>query len=344
MIDLLRPASQVFDQLYYATKRKNKRQPPPDRDQIDGRSYSPEAFHEQTRRYFDDPCAFYRDFSHGEPPKLRQATHPRQDAGKLKPAETGMLFDSPISTDYPENDLVPFRWFSDPKRRSKAIILFVPGWGRTSQGVERIMCERFWRGGIDAGLLTKPFHQARAPEGTVSGELFLSANFLWTVASFRQLVAELRVLIQTMRRHYDYIGLFGMSSGGFQACLAANCEPVDFLFPFMSGAPTGSVAWHGMATQYVKRGLVERGLTEQMLNLAWRIIDPGFLGYHCRAVHRRHYVTLYDEIVKTEYQYELWQSLGCADKRELRVAHYSAGLMALNVVDDAVEYMKVRMN
>ena len=108
-----------------------------------------------------------------------------------------------------------------------------------------------------------------------------------------------------------------MSSGGFQACLAANCEEVDFLSQFMTGSPNGSIVWHGIATQHVRRALVEKAIDEAALNKAWSIIDPRVLPHNCRAVHRKHHITLYDQLVGTEYQYRLWEALGRADKLEL---------------------------
>src|SRR5262249_21419028 len=144
------------------------------------------------------------------------------------------LFDSPILTDYPENNHVPFKWFRGSQRQRSTILLFAPGWGRHSQNFEENMCARLVHHGIDAGLLTKPFHQQRTPAGARSGEYFISSNLFWTIANFRQFTAEIRLLVQYMRRRYDYVGLIGLSSGGFQAGLASDCEDVDFLFPVMT--------------------------------------------------------------------------------------------------------------
>ena len=135
------------------------------------------------------------------------------------------------------------------------------------------MCRSWAARGIDAGLMTKPYHQARAPEGSFSGEYFISANLFWTIANFRQCVAEIRAVLRHMRPRYEAIGLFGMSSGGFQAGLAATCEPVDFHFPFITGCQLGSITWHGLITQYVRHDLERKGVTEDALNKVWSITD-----------------------------------------------------------------------
>jgi hypothetical protein len=329
-----------FDHAYFRLKPKKNSVLVPEYDRLDGKAYTPDAFYDQMKVYFDNPCAFYQDFGGAGALNLRDGVHPnqRRTRGSIFPAKA-MLFDSPVTTLWQENNLVPFKWYRHSSKRSEVMLLFVPGWGRSNQAIEEMMCAQLQQLGIDAGLLTKPYHQARTPAGSYSGEYFVSANIFWTVANFRQLVAEIRQLVQYMRNHYKYVGLFGMSSGGFQSCLAANCEPVDFLFPFMTGSPTGSVVWNGIATQHVRLSLMERGVDEATLNKVWSIIDPGVLAHHCKAVHRKHYITIYDELVATEYQYRLWEALGKADKLELPTAHYSGGLMARRVISDVARFV-----
>lgn len=339
-----RAFARSFDRVYHALKPKQPHTALLERDEFDGKLYSIEAFYAYTKAYFDNPCLFYKDFGTPNTLNLRDGVHPNQHQWQRYwvPART-MVFDSPIKTPWAENNLTPFRWYRRKQELSKVLLLFVPGWGRTNQGIEELMCAQLRRHGIDTGLITKPYHQARTPKGAYSGEHFISANIFWTVANFRQLVSELRLLVQYMRDHYEHIGLLGMSSGGFQSCLTANCEDVEFLFPFMTGSPNGSITWHGIATQHIRRELVKRGIDEAALNKAWSIIDPGVLAHNCRAKHLKHYITIYDQLVATEYQYRLWEALGRADKLELPAAHYSGGLMALRVVSDIANFVQERI-
>lgn len=334
--------SRSFDRAYGGLKPKRISSLVPKHDVIDGKQYTAEDFYNHTKKYIDNPCAFYQDFQESGPLKLKPGSHPRQrKTTRLFPGRA-MLFDSPVTTPWPENNLVPFRWYQQTRQRSKVMLLFIPGWGRTNQAVEEMMCFQLRQLGIDAGLLTKPFHQARTPMGSYSGEFFVSANIFWTIANFRQLIAETRQLVQYMRAHYDYVGLVGMSSGGFQACLTANCEALDFLFPFMTGSPTGSVVWNGIATQHIRQGLMQRGITETSLNKVWSIIDPGALAHNCKALHRKHYITIYDELVETKYQYRLWEAMGKPDKLELPVAHYSGAFATRQVISDVARFVNAR--
>jgi hypothetical protein len=143
--------------------------------------------------------------------------------------------------------------------------------------------------------MTKPYHQARAPEGSFSGEYFISANLFWTIANFRQCVSEIRAVLRHMRPRYETIGLFGMSSGGFQAGLAATCEPVDFHFPFITGCQLGSITWHGLITQYVRRDLERKGVDEASLNRVWSITDLDVVGRFSQARHVRHSIANGDQ-------------------------------------------------
>ena len=339
---VLGPLARTFDHAYrrFATKEKTCNLLL-DEESFDGTTYTPDAWFEHSRQYFDQPEAFYQTFGTPESVNFREGVHPNQGNWKAyaKPARA-MLFDSPMDSRFEVNNLVPFRWFTDDAQPSDTLILFVPGWARESQGTEEGMCHQLFQMGIDVGLMTKPYHQARTPDGTKSGEYFISGNALWTVRNFQQLVAEIRLVIQWMRSRYKRIGLFGMSSGGFQSCLASNCEEVDFLFCFMTGCNLWDVTWDGMITTYVRSDLESKGISRDDLRKYWSICDEGVLAHHCKAKTRAHYVTLHDEIVPSPHQFALWKALGENRKVEYHAAHYSGGFVTRSVIADVVKVIK----
>jgi hypothetical protein len=220
------------------------------------------------------------------------------------------------------------------------MLLFAPGWGRHDQGFEEDMCARLAHHGIDAGLLTKPFHQQRTPAGSRSGEYFISPNLFWTIANFRQFTAEILLLLRHMRNHYKYVGLIGLSSGGFQAGLASDCEEVDFLFPAMTGSVMGSLTWHGLLTREIRHALELRGVTEADLNKLWSITDQAVLGRHCRARFRKQYISVYDRVVPTEYQMKLWEAYGKPDRSLMQSSHCSFYFSRHEVIDDIAQYVR----
>jgi Alpha/beta hydrolase domain containing 18 len=331
--------ARVTEELLVSLDRRKQCRKQLDPDPFDGRVYSIDEFYRNSMQFFDRPGEFFRDFAGPGAPNLRGTGH-HIARSRLNGLARLYMFDSPILTDYPENNNVPFKWFRGPQRQPSTILLFAPGWGRHSQNFEENMCARLVRHGIDAGLLTKPFHQQRTPAGARSGEYFISSNLFWTIANFRQFTAEIRLLVQYMRRHYDYVGLIGLSSGGFQAGLASDCEDVDFLFPVMTGSMLGSVTWHGRLTRGIRRLLEDRGISEADLNKVWSITDQAVLGRHCRARFRKQYISLFDRVVPTEYQMKLWEVYGKPDRCLLEASHYSFYFSRGGVIDDIAEYVR----
>ncbi len=198
------------------------------------------------------------------------------------------------------------------RNRSNVIILFAPGWARQNQKAEEKFCLKLLENVVDAGLLTIPFHQARTPKECIySGEYFISGNIFWTSMNFRHFVAEIRLLIRYMRNYYDYVGIIGQSSGGFQSGCAITSEEVDFHFPFITGAQLGSIVWSGIITKYVRKDVINiRKYTEQELNLAWALGDQEYIGHHCKAKYIKHYISKYDMTVKPQFQNRLWEIYG----------------------------------
>ena len=323
----------AFEQLYYRTHRKKICGKILEDDPFDGRLYGVDDFLTHASQYFERPHEFYQTTAQPESVCLRNGLHPRHTLPVPDSAQM-MLFDSPLPSGGATNDVVPFKLFRRPDTRSDVLVLFVPGWGRENQRVEDEMCLRLMSHGVDVGLMTTPYHLARTPLGSYSGEYFISANVFWTIANFRQLVSEIRVLVQLMRERYRYIGLLGMSSGGFQTGLAALCEEVDFLFPLITGCHLGSITWQGLITRYVRHDLEQRGIDEAALNRVWSITDLAVVGQHTKARKIKQYIALYDTVVPTRYQEELWVVYGRPERFDMRSGHYSSYFYLRSVMDD----------
>jgi hypothetical protein len=328
-----------FERLYHARNRKKTCARQLLEDPFDGQTHTVESFNAAMAPYFEDPKAFYDTGGSLEDYDLREGVHPRETALTTTPMRR-LLFRSPRDTQWPENNLVPLKWFEEGD--SDTFVLFVPGWGRSSQGFEEIMCRRWALQGIHAGLITKPYHQARAPEGSFTGEYFISANMFWTIANFRQCVSEILLVLRYARTRYRRVGLFGMSSGGFQTGLAATCADVDFLFPYITGCHLGSITWHGLITQYVRRDLERKHIDEATLNRVWSITDLAVVGRHTRAAHIKQYIAKYDSVVPTRYQRQLWEVYGRPPKVELESSHYSSYLRRNFIVDDVAGFIRAR--
>jgi len=302
-----------------------------DADLFEERSYTIDGFAEYLTPYIDAPEEFFACFRDVQSVSVREGRHPRAKCRRTTDYDE-MLLDSPVQTRWPENNLVPFKWFRSSS--ATTALLFAPGWGRRGQSVEEDMCRRLRQHGVDVALLTVPFHQARTPAKSFNGEYFISANLFLTIQNFRQFVAEIRLVTQFLRTRYEQLGIIGMSSGGFQAGLAAICEPFDYLFPVITGCHLASIAWHGWNTQFLRRDLEHRGITEQGFARAWQIIDLAVVGHHCQAKIIKNYIALHDRVIPTRYQFDLWRVYGQPAHMLLPASHYSSYFYRHEVVDD----------
>jgi len=289
---------------------------------FDGEKYTIDEFYEKNKIYYNRPGEFYKEPApatlHLDPGFHFNATDKHHTE---KYQYLPFVFDSPVKTKWEETNLVPFRWFSNKEKRSRVLLLFSTGWARPNLNIEKAFCAHLQKNGIDAGLMSVPYHQERAPQGSYSGEYFISGNIFWTVANFKHYVAEIRLLIQYMRNHYDYIGIIGMSCGGFSAGLAVNVEEVDFYFPFITGAKLGSIIWESKITSFVKKDLIKKGIDQTNANKVLEIADQLFLANNTRANHIKQYISLYDEVV-----------------------HIGVAFFMRKVADDIIGYVKNKIN
>jgi hypothetical protein len=303
-------------------------------DLFDNKPYSVDAFYNMTHAFFDKPELFYQTFN----------TPCETEIIKLNNNiinENIFSFPSPVTTEWNENNTAFFHLFSNNKRAG-TLLLFVPGWARKNLIAESKLCQQLLKNGIDSCLLVKPFHQQRTPAGMYSGELFISANIYLTIMNFRQLVAEIRFLLAHFKKQYKHVGLIGMSSGGFQAGLAADVEPVDFYFPLITGARLGSLAWHSIFTKFVKKDLIKKGIDETQLNKAWAIADQIYLGHNCKATYIKQFISLYDDAVSTQHQYLLNDIYNNPDTVEMKCAHSSVIFYFNKIVSEITKAVRER--
>lgn len=309
-----------------------------DQDTFQGDLLSFDEYHSMYDKYMDDPAGLFPDYETHSP--LRMDPIPlKPRISRKHPHRRDFSFQSPKLTEFEQNNTVPFKWFSQADNRSDTILLFAPGWGRISQSFEEDWSTQLQSMGVDVGLMTVPYHEERAPEGTRSGEYWISSNLFWTIENFLHFIGEIRVMIRQMRQHYKYVGLVEMSSGGFQTGCVTNVEDVDFYFPIVSGALLGSTVWHGSITTKIKEELEERGIREEEVLKLWSVTDQAFMGHHCRATHIKQYISLHDRVIPPRFQYSLWEALGKPEKLELPCAHYSSYFFGKRIVRDMAAFV-----
>jgi esterase/lipase len=323
--------SQLIDKLYQKVTHDKSCSLLFEKEEFDGIEYSNESFHEYSKQYLNKPEDFYRK---SESSDYLLEIIERNETPKFKLYS----FTSPFATQFKENENCYYKMFD--KGSANTLLIFSPGWARPNLKMEVNFCKKISRAGIHCLLPTIPFHQERTPNGFYSGELFISANQLFTVANFRQYVSELRQIVGYYRSKYQKIGVVGMSSGGIQAGLLATVEDIDFYFPFITGAELGSITWNGSLTRFVKKDLTNKNITEKQLNNIWAIADQKYVGHNCKAKYIKQYISKYDEIIPTKYQLILNDIYKNPKIFYINNAHTSVYLSLNSIIADMIKEMR----
>ncbi len=326
-------ASLLFDNSHRFFTKKRPCSLILEEDYFDNTKYAPQEFFDYSKQFFDAPQHFYTEGDRPEWSAIKKKYTIEKDF------YSRYAYPSPFKSKWAENNFAYYDLFSKAKR-SDTLLLFAPGWARPNLNAEIGFAKKLLNKGIDTCLLTKPFHQARTPEGFYSGELFISDNIFLTIMNFRQFVAEILFLLDHFKNKYKYIGLIGMSSGGLQSGIALNIKEVDFYFPVITGATLGSITWDGKLTKYIKKDITRKGIDESDLNKAWAISDQVYLGHHCKAKHIKQFISLYDQVIPLKYQQILWSIYNKPEKFEMQCAHTTAYFYFSRIVEEIALFIE----
>jgi pimeloyl-ACP methyl ester carboxylesterase len=130
---------------------------------------------------------------------------------------------SPVLSGYAENDVVHGDCYPRHSLSAPAVIL-VSGW-LMDNGDRSRLADQVARCGRNLWTIDIPYHGRRTPQGTTSGELFVSSDIVRCLNAVRQLVAEVRVLAAALRKlGVTDIALLGFSLGGWAGALLSVVE------------------------------------------------------------------------------------------------------------------------
>jgi pimeloyl-ACP methyl ester carboxylesterase len=175
----------------------------------------------------------------------------------LPPCES-IRFESRPSFAFPESFGTAVRDVTGRNRMTRSYLFRSPVRGRPAlicihgyrAGVPAIDARAFGvstlcNQGFDVALATLPFHGARAPQGTGSGQLFLN-DPLRTLEAVIQAVSDLRRLARWLRAEgAPSVGVMGMSLGGYMTALFASIEPdLEFAVPVIPVASFADILWN----------------------------------------------------------------------------------------------------
>ena len=133
--------------------------------------------------------------------------------------------------------------------------------------------------GFDVALAVLPFHGARTPHGSSSGQHFLN-DPLRTIEAVAQAVLDLRRLVSWLRSQgAPWVGVTGMSLGGYMTALLASVETdLEFAIPVIPVTSFADILWHRAGMRGEHADARAAGID---LDLMRRLFSP-----HCPLTHR----------------------------------------------------------
>lgn len=166
--------------------------------------------------------------------------------------------------------------------------------------------------GASAYAVELPYHLRRTPPGGISGELFFTADFVMSLATIQQTVAEVRQLIHYLREAgASTIGLLGFSLGAWMSALVASCEPeVDFALFAMPPSNLNSVLWQTKLGEPLRRQFESAGWSAADTASFYQRLDPQQLSLLIPPERCAMFTAKFDHFIPLEYTQQLqrqWQ-------------------------------------
>lgn len=185
-------------------------------------------------------------------------------------------FPSVYQSPHPENNVVHGLADLHARGRSRAAMIIVHGHAMRNFTMFERYSRPAARGGLDVYYLSLPYHMARTPKGTWSGQLSLNANIEGTAQAFRQGVKDVRSLITWIQSERNVpIILLGVSLGAYTACMTAVVDNrPSTVISILGGGSLAQLIWDGYQMNRSKRQLERRGVTYEQLEQYWRLLGP----------------------------------------------------------------------
>jgi len=139
-------------------------------------------------------------------------------------------FKSALDSPFPENNIVYAKHFRVAGNGAGGpTVLMIHGWKMDDYAYFDWWCWRFAAWGLNSMLIDMPYHIRRTPKGSFSGQLLLTEDTLWNLATLRQSFADTQLAANWLRAQgAGPLGTFGVSYGAFiagvYACRADNSD------------------------------------------------------------------------------------------------------------------------
>ena len=247
-----------------------------------------------------------------------------------------LRFTSPVSSKYPENDVVNARWYpaaaSAKKGKPKQAMIVMPQWNADAFS-HNALCTLFNRSGISALRLSKPYHDIRRPAELERSDYAVSSNIGRTAAACQQAVVDIRSCLDWLESQgYEDFGVLGTSLGSCYAFIAAAHDPRLKVCAFNHASTNfGDVVWTGQSTRHIRAAFEQAGLSRQDVSQVFKAVSPSFYMEKFAANPKRVLVVhaTYDLTFLREFSLEVLESFRKHSvdfvSKVLPCGHYTTG-------------------
>jgi hypothetical protein len=249
-----------------------------------------------------------------------------------------LRFTSPVSSPYPENNIVHARWFPAARDQQRAVVV-LPQWNAGPDGHIGLakLLNRF---GISALRMTLAYHAERMPAELRRADYHVSSNIGRTIHASRQSIIDARACLDWLEcQGYRRLGILGTSLG---SCVASIATAHDLrvrlgIFNHVS-MYFSDVVWTGLSTEHVRRGFGDE-VNQEQLRHYWSVISPAsyltrFRGRSIESLlvwarHDTSFLPVYSrQVLESFRQLELPHQV-----LTLPCAHYTTGRFPFNWMD-----------
>jgi len=170
-----------------------------------------------------------------------------------------ITFVSPFSSQYPENNLVRCFWYK-PKVTSNKAVVVLHGW-RFTNSLNKYVCTLLASRDYNSILFILPYHGARTPKGTKSGQYFFTTDEDQSFSAYRQAITELMVLGDYLSDKGFTLGVVGMSLGAIVGnTLMGLDKRYKIGISILGAGNINTIVWEGLAGRFIRKFLKSRGL------------------------------------------------------------------------------------
>jgi hypothetical protein len=237
-------------------------------------------------------------------------------------------FASSYTSPHPANNIVHGVADLRPAGQARAALVFVHGHKMSTFLPLELFARRIIRGDFDVYYLALPYHMARAPRGTWSGQHSLNADVETTALAFMQGVRDLRALLNWIEQERGLpVALAGVSLGAFTACMAAVVDPRPrAVVSIIGGGSLARIVWDGYQLGQVRRQLEAGGVGLPDLERYWSLLSPENWQPRLGPEQVLLLGGQFDPIVTPANTLRLWQAWGQPEIHWYRCGHVTAAL------------------